>query len=125
MMVCTYKKKTTRGEISAETIKAAVLAVKRTHRSIRGAQEYGKPFKTLARYCANYQELLQPRSVTTQPVVALPLAVRTQTVARLLPEAETRQLYASSQTEPASQNPEPEIQQNQHHSSMYQRHNSL
>ncbi|KAJ8882370.1 hypothetical protein PR048_014174 [Dryococelus australis] len=63
----------------------------------------------------NYQELLQPRSVTTQPVVALPLSARTltQPVARLLPEAETRQLYASSQTEPASQKPEPEIQQSE------------
>nr|CAD7419314.1 unnamed protein product [Timema poppensis] len=46
-------------------MKAAVLAVKVEHRPIRGAaQDFGTPFRTLARYCAKHSPAAQPVEAT-------------------------------------------------------------
>nr|CAD7458318.1 unnamed protein product [Timema tahoe] len=95
-MVRTYKKKTTRGEVPADSMKAAVLAVKVEHRSIRGAaQDFGIPFRTLARYCAKYNPgapqpvEAAPESVAAalQPVEVTPASLR-QAMEALYPSPE-------------------------------------
>lgn len=54
MMVRNYKKKTTRGEVSAETMKAAVHAVKAEKRSIRrAAEDFGIPFYSVSFFSYN------------------------------------------------------------------------
>lgn len=68
-MVRNYKKKSSRGQVQPEVIKAAVLAVK-GGRSLRGAAaDFGLNFKTLANYCKKMNPVLESMTVIT-PVEA-------------------------------------------------------
>lgn len=58
-MVRTYKRKTSRSQVEPEIMKEAVLAVKEGRRSLRGAAaDFGISFKTLARYCAKFTQIV-------------------------------------------------------------------
>lgn len=79
-MVRNYVRKSDRGNVSEETMKAAVLEVKLKKKSIRGvAQHYGIPRKTLGRYCDKYEGLVQ--SLNQPSILDSPKSIKETLVA--------------------------------------------